>query len=154
MRCSARRTVCIPGILLRNAASASYRALDVIGGAKQNKKNRAELTLMKAVTARARRLDDPGPGPVPGPQQTLSECPCPCPCPCLCLCRAWEPSWCECEWCEEQPRVDSAVVDDSDSVGDNGMTISISAASASKISLGFRSVSRSVGRQVQGREDG
>ena len=38
MRCSARRTVCIPGILLRNAASVSYRALDVIGGAKQNKK--------------------------------------------------------------------------------------------------------------------
>ena len=29
------------------------------------------------------------------------------------------------------------MVDDSDSVGDDGMTISISAASASKISLGF-----------------
>lgn len=54
-----------------------------------------------------------------------------------------QPSWCECECDEEQPTVDS--VDDSDSVGD-GMTISISAASASKMSLGFtrhRSVVRS-----------
>jgi hypothetical protein len=47
---------------------------------------------------------------------------------------------------EEQPTVDS--VEDSDSVGD-GMTISISAASASKMSLGFHTPRRvaSVGRQ-------